>query len=412
MISCRQARETILGTVRRQSSEADRLWLEVHLNDCPACRTEKAQWSLLERLREEPTPRLGTDARARVLRHLTNLPPAEPSPEPPRFRLGRFALATCLVLVSSLWVWRSTTTNPSPEVASTSIRAQAAGVLASAGAQINYQAGAAFDVQPAKRAIQLLAGEIDVEVTPGGPGRFRVITPRFTVEVLGTHFVVHMDGVRTLHGVVRVVDASGRELSMVQAGQSWKVAALARAQGYETGTPVPLASPTVPGEAQTARRQQKAESVAMRSPSRHARPTATEPSEAPSVDSLLAEARILLATGDTSLARERIATALQSPITARQRASAELLTANSLLAESRYQEAVVAFRRTANLYSNQPEGELAIFAMAQLLSEQGSKREAQAALRQYLERYPNGQFVDEVRRQLTVPLASDPVLAP
>jgi TolA-binding protein len=401
-----------LGTVRRQSSEADRLWLEVHLHSCPACRTEKAQWLLLERLREEPTPRLGTDARARVLRHLTDLPATEPSPEPRRFRLGRpvFAFATCLVLVASLWVWRSHTTDPS--AASTSIRAQAAGVLASAGAQIIYQAGAAFDVQPAKRAIQLLAGEIDVEVTPGGPGRFRVITPRFTVEVLGTHFIVHMDGVRTLHGVVRVVDASGRELSMVQAGQSWKVEALARAQGDQTVRPAPLPSPTVSDEARTARHLQKTESVAMRSPSRHTRPTATAPSESPSVDSLLAEARILLATGDASLARQRIATALQFSLTARQRASAELLTANSLLAESRYREAVLAFRRTANLYGNQPEGELAIFAMAQLLSEQGSKREAQAAFRQYLERYPNGQFVDEVRRHLTVPLPSDPVPAP
>ncbi|HEX7597590.1 MAG TPA: zf-HC2 domain-containing protein, partial [Polyangia bacterium] len=161
MISCGQARASILATVRRQASEADRLWLEEHLHGCPACRTEKARWLLMERLREEPAPHLGTDARSRVLRHLTDLPPSEPSLEPRQFRLGRplLAFAACLLVASSLWVWRGGASQPAVEVSSraTSIRARTAGVLASAGAQISYQAGAEFHVQPDRREVQLLA---------------------------------------------------------------------------------------------------------------------------------------------------------------------------------------------------------------------------------------------------------------
>jgi len=55
---------------------------------------------------------------------------------------------------------------------------------------------------------------------------------------------------------------------------------------------------------------------------------------------------------------------------------------------------------TANTYADQTEGELASFALAQLLAEQGLRAESQAAFRQYLETYPTGQFVAEVRRRV------------
>ena len=131
------------------------------------------------------------------------------------------------------------------------------------------------------------------------------------------------------------------------------------------------------------------------------------PAETPSADVLLSQARLLLAAGETNKAREGITLAMAANPSIRQRASAELLTANSLLAERRYHEAMVAFRRTTNIYANQPEGELASFALAQLLAEQGSGAEAQAAFRQYLDSYPTGQFVSEVRRRLHQPAPRD-----
>jgi ferric-dicitrate binding protein FerR (iron transport regulator) len=414
MSSCRQARAAILANVRQQASEAERLCLEEHLQICSTCRTEKAQWKMMECLRDDPGARLSGDARARILRNLMAVPqtlPLRPK-RPVRFAHPVLALAAAGVLIAALGIWRwpsgsGTGTASGP----TSVRAQAAGVLASAGAHIAYRAGSAFDVQPERRELRLMQGEVDIEVTPGGPGHFSVITPRFVVQVLGTRFVVGMERVKTLHGVVRVVDSEGRELSIVPAGQAWQLgqAPLQIQAQAPTASPAP-AAPAVVAEDKPVVHLPKTRVLALRTAEPRApaaKPTAEIPAETPSVDVLLSQARLMLATGDTNKAREGIGRALAAHPTIRQRASAELLTANSLLAERRYPEAMVAFRRTATIYANQPEGELASFALAQLLAEQGSGAESQAAYRHYLDSYPTGQFVTEVRRRLHLPKAQD-----
>jgi ferric-dicitrate binding protein FerR (iron transport regulator) len=412
MSSCRQARSAILANVRQQASEAERLCLEEHLQTCLACRTEKAHWRLMEHLRDDASARLSSDARSRILRNLMAVPQVLPPREknPVRFARPALALAAAGLLVAGLGIWQGWPSGSGPRTAwvPTSVRAQAAGVLASAGAQIAYQAGSAFDVQPERRELRLMQGEVDIEVTPGGPGHFSVITPRFAVQVLGTRFVVGMERVQTLHGVVRVVDSEGRELSIVPAGQSWRLRQAPLQIQAQAPTVAPVAS-APPAEEKPVASPPKPRVLAMRTaPSTRTRGPKTgipteAPSEKPSVDALLSQARLMLATGDTNKAREGIGLALAAHPTIRQRASAELLTANSLLAERRYPEAMVAFRRTANIYANQPEGELASFALAQLLGEQGPGAESQAAFRQYLDSYPNGQFVAEVRRRLHQP---------
>jgi TolA-binding protein len=300
--------------------------------------------------------------------------------------------------------WPSATSSRVAQVP-TSVRAQTAGTLATAGAQIVYQAGTSFDVQPERRELRLMLGEVDVEVTPGGPGHFAVITPRFTVQVLGTRFVVGMERVQTLHGVVRVVDGQGRELSIVPAGQSWQLGQAPLQIQAQAAAPAPEPVAVAPEEPTV--QPAKPRALAMRTaPSVHApgpKPAAEMPAETPSVDALLGEARQALTAGETSKARDRIVTAMAAHPTIRQRASAELLTANSLLAERRYHEAIVAFRRTATIYSNQPEGELATFALAQVQAEQGRDAESQAAFQQYLHSYPTGQFASEARRRLHQP---------
>lgn len=410
MSSCRQARAAILANVRLQASEAERLCLEEHLQTCSACRTEKAQWKMMECLRDDPGTRLSGDARARILRNLMAVPQTLPLREkrPVRFARPVLVLAAAGVLIAAAGIWRwPLGSQPRTASGPTSVRAQTAGILASAGAQIAYQAGSAFDVQPERRELRLMQGEVDVEVTPGGPGHFSVITPRFVVQVLGTRFVVGMERVKTLHGVVRVVDSEGRELSIVPAGQSWQLgqAPLQIQAQAPTASPAPL--PAVPVEEKPAASPPKARALALRPEPRAPKPTAESPAVTPSVDELLSQARLMLATGDSNKAREGIGLALASHPTIRQRASAELLTANSLLAERRYPEAMVAFRRTATIYANQPEGELASFALAQLLAEQGSNTESQTAYRHYLDSYPTGQFVAEVRRRLRPPKVQD-----
>jgi len=120
----------------------------------------------------------------------------------------------------------------------------------------------------------------------------------------------------------------------------------------------------------------------------------------PSVERLLSSARTALAGGDTHRARECVAGALAARPRARQRAIAELLSADTLLVESRYAAALAAYRRTMDAFGKYPEGETAAFALAQLLSERGPQEQARKALRRYLARYPAGRFAEEVEKKL------------
>jgi ferric-dicitrate binding protein FerR (iron transport regulator) len=418
MSSCRHAHAAIMASVRQQASEAERLCLEEHLQICPDCRIESVQWKMMESLRDDPGARLSSEARSRILRHLMAVPQPLPTREKRPLHWARPALALAagvLIVALGIWRWPSDSgirTAQGP----TSVRAQTAGVLAMAGAKIEYQAGTSFDVQPERRELHLMLGEVDIEVTPGGPGHFSVVTPRFVVQVLGTRFVVGMERVRTLHGVVRVVDGEGRELSIVPAGQSWQLGQAPLQIQAQVAIASPSPAPRVVDEEKPAPVAPKARALAMRTtPTTRAALAKTEsetPAEAPSADKLLSEARMLLASGDAGQARARVAVALTLHPTIRQRASAELLTANSLLAERRYSEAMVAFRRTATIYANQPEGELATFALGQLLAEQGLGAESQTVFRRYLDSYSTGQFVAEVRRRLHHPIAQDPLPSP
>jgi len=246
------------------------------------------------------------------------------------------------------------------------------------------------------RRVELYAGEVDVEVAPGGPGRFRVVAPRFVVEVIGTHFIVRPAGVETLRGTVRILDANNHELAVLHAAESWSVGdpsrlplalddaePLSAAPSADTPKPAALATESLPSTTQ------------------HRQPEgATKPLAKNRVDQLIAEARSGLAAGDPELARARIASALGARPSSRQRAVAGLLAAASFLVEGRYEEALADYRRTAESFDRYPESETAAFAIAQLLCERATTEEASSALRAYLTRYPEGRFVQDARRKL------------
>lgn len=108
MSSCRQARAAILANVRQQASEAERLCLEEHLQTCSACRTEKAQWRMMECLRDDPGARLSSDARSRILRNLMAVPQTLPlrAKRPVHFARPVLALAAAGVLIAAVGIWR------------------------------------------------------------------------------------------------------------------------------------------------------------------------------------------------------------------------------------------------------------------------------------------------------------------
>src|SRR5206468_2180078 len=123
---CRQARETILAVVRGRATEAERLRLEEHLAGCEPCRVERGQWA-----------RAGGR--------------------------GREPVAVEAPLVTEEKV----------------LREERPGVVALPGARVWYRERTSLRVAPGRGELELYQGEVEVDVTPGGPGRFRVVTPRF-----------------------------------------------------------------------------------------------------------------------------------------------------------------------------------------------------------------------------------------
>jgi TolA-binding protein len=422
--SCRQARDAIIAVVRQQATEAETLRLDMHLGLCAGCRSEKARWHLMEQLRDQAPQRLGEAARGRVLGNIMMCSPAgvETRATSRRRLANPFLLTTMAVatvaLVLAVRGWKPSATAPSlamdrhgvavpaatqPALAvmdqtDQTIRARAAGTLETSGARIAYRAGSSFRMLEHGRRIELYAGEVDVEVAPGGPGRFRVVAPRFIVEVIGTRFIVRPTGVETIHGTVLIVDAAGRRLAVLHATESWNVeqaGQLPRALA-EDGF-LPTAAPE--GSARALAPALAMQDSASSSDRRQVDGVTKQPGKN-RVDLLIAEARSALASGDPALARTRIASALGARPTGHQRAVADLLAAASFLVEGRYEEALAAYRRTAESFGRYPESETAAFAIAQLLCERASTDEARTALQAYIVRYPEGRFVQDARRKL------------
>ena len=384
-MSCRRARQAILASARHQASEAERLDLERHLGDCDRCRAERARWGLLETLREYEPPPLARAGRLRVLQQLRDLRPDE-LPPPPRAaprRPIRVAAAGLLILLSLGATVAGVEPWPTEFRGADGVQviAQRSDHLHVAGASIALAAGSAVRLFPSQRRLLLEGGALDVEVSPGGRGRFQVATTRFTVEVLGTRFLVDGRGVRTLHGRVRILDPHGVELAIVHAGERWSAPAATVAASPHRASAI-LAPP-----------------VAAAAP---ARPVAVATAAARPIDveAHLAAARAELAARHGQAGREILRRLPLTALSPRQRPVYELLGADALLVEARRGEAIQAYRRVARRFPDLPEGEAAAFAVAQVLVEARRSVDAEAALHGYLARYPEGRFAREVREQI------------
>jgi TolA-binding protein len=252
----------------------------------------------------------------------------------------------------------------------------------------------------------LSAGEADIEVTPGLPGHFRVVTPRFVVEVLGTRFVVDMQSVRTLRGRVHVLDGAGGELAALSAGARWNLSEGRPAAGTspvvspEAATGAPSTPETAgPAEDPPGAKQAPSPPAAMGELRSRG---ATQRKQPAAAAELLTRSRAALARGDARQARALAQHALASAPSDRELAAGHLLLADSLLVDGRPGDAVEAYRRVVKRWSRAPEAELAQFAIGQLLMERGAKPEAAVAFNDYLARFPLGRFVREAREHLAL----------
>jgi ferric-dicitrate binding protein FerR (iron transport regulator) len=239
---------------------------------------------------------------------------------------------------------------------------------------------------PSARTLVLSAGQADLEVTPGLPGRFRVTTPRFVVEVLGTRFVVTTESVRTLRGRVVVLDRQNKQLASLTGGANWTLA----------DASAPGASPSVPPEPPKPAPPRDGDERDVGAASAPPRSRSIPASQ------LLMRSRSALARGESRQARALAQRALAAGPTDRESATGQLLLADAFLVEKRSGEAIEAYRRVVQRWARAPEAEVAQFAVAQLLLERGARAEAEVALRNYLAWYPLGRFVREAREHLSL----------
>ncbi|MFH0902705.1 MAG: tetratricopeptide repeat protein, partial [Pseudomonadota bacterium] len=270
------------------------------------------------------------------------------------------------------------------------------------------RSGTRLELYPSTRTLVLSSGEVDVDVPPGGSGRFRVGTAGFVVEVVGTRFVVNEQGVRTARGTVRVLDLSGVELAVLHEGDSFTAPGGAPAfASASIPAPVPVVAVSRPAPAPAPAQPWPQPVVSGGSVAVQAPKTVGEggfssrmAAERATVRSLLARAKQSLADGNAEAASLLVGQALGMGPSRREAAALHLLRAVSELVDKRPDQAIVTYRRVAENYARTSEGEAAAFALGQLLFEQGRLGEATLALDTYLARYPTGRFVREARDRL------------
>jgi hypothetical protein len=387
----------MLQVARQVATDAMRLEVESHIEDCAACEEECARWKLVGMVKRYLPPRLGPSAERRIIDGLVSagtpglVAVAAPvSPRPRSLSVARWSAITvsaaAFVFLGLFAVHLVFGPRGSTEMVREGevVDAVAPGSVSFGGARVKYLAGTHMILHPGGRTLALMKGEVDVDVTPGLPGRFRVATAKFTVEVLGTRFFVTPQSVRTVRGRVRVLDLGGREQAVLTAGGAWMVpvAPASPAATIEAAAPEPP-PPVVAPEPAPASPSAAPPTV------RHVRVTA-----------LLSRSRAALARGKARQARGLALRALAADPTERQVASSQLLLADSLLVARRPRAAIEAYRGVVRRYPRAPEAETAQFAVGQLLLERGAAAEAAAAFNDYLTRYPTGRFVRESREHL------------
>lgn len=232
-------------------------------------------------------------------------------------------------------------------------------------------------VTPAQH-VRLERGRVHIAVTPTRSAPFRVATPAFTVEVVGTAFTLDVASVTVHEGRVRVLEAvTQRLLAELDAGQSYSTPKPSAIQGKPEGPPALEQTIEPPANvAETAR--VKPQPVA----------------------ALLAEARARLARREPARARKLIGAALEQRPTASEAAEAETLLAECALVEGRTSAAISSYERVAQQETDPVAAENALFAAGRVAAEARDAARARPLLEKYLQRYPRGRFRREAEARL------------
>ncbi|HEV8321338.1 MAG TPA: hypothetical protein VG389_06970 [Myxococcota bacterium] len=392
-LGCGEARALLAASAARPAGvdDASRLRLDEHLAGCGDCRVDRRVVRAVAALQAWEPPALGAAGHDRVLRALEEaaLRGAESREGAARSR--------------SPWRWAA--------VAAAALIVAGVGGAALRGLRGPSGAKAALTVRPlgsavvkwdGPRAARLVDGAALFEVPPGG-GAFSVAAPQFTVHVVGTRFVVSLDGASVLEGVVSVTDAGGALLATLHAGEAWRLPLRAApAAGSAAGAaaePAPVATSVhAPALAAEATDDEATAAPAIAVAGAPAAGPAAAVTAAPAPGALLSRARKLLAR-DPAGARALLAEALARPLKPQLAAEARTLVADSFLFERRWDDALRTYRAVAADFAATPAGDNAAWSAAALDCDRAAGRCA-GALRAYLDAYPAGAFVREANDRL------------
>lgn len=367
--------------------------LHAHLATCGDCR---GQARLLEEIvvAVGAVPSRTPAARERTLERALRQGLAQAAPPPPFWKrraalaLGAVVLGGALAAATAISIvgWGERPLEP-PRVAQPSRPPQvtplpavprdlAPGVevvLAHARVRAVRRASIAWNEE--EGTVKLDSGAIELDVDPALQRRFRVVTDRFVVEVLGTRFLVDAAHVEVSRGAVRILAPDGRVwLARLQTGETWSPPKAAPA----------AAAPPTPPERQG-----------------HAAPPAD-------VAERLARARRDLANGQATRAEKEASSILAGAPNRRQEAEARTLLAECAKSQGKIDRAVDAYAAVAERFADLPAGETALFAAGRALADAGRRGAAAHWLHRYLDRYPSGRFTVEAKERLAELAGSRP----
>lgn len=377
------------GLVARRSAgigDAERIELERHLEHCARCADGRHRLDLL-RATVEDASTLSAQSRARAIaraiEHAGTVEPAGTSRRARGMLVASFAVAVTAVL--AVFVIGGKTRHEDATAISTGsgsmlatdnrdtsiatvhdAQASMEGVpnareaLAASAtsldlgrARVDLEPGALYEWHPDRSTFELRLGAatFDVDHVPRVP--FSVVTPRFTVEVIGTRFRVS-SSVHVERGAVRIVALDGVVLDPeVSAGETWS-------------------PPT----------------------------TTTRPKSNVDVAATLVRARRLLASRDVVSARRELSRVLAAKPSHAVEAAARNLLADCARVDGDRTEAIRLYLDVAHRFPTLAAGEDALFSAARLEVRARRDEAARSLLREYLDQYPRGRFHDEATSQL------------
>ena len=348
-------------------SEAERLRVEDHLADCARCQQDAQLLATMARLSERASAELPVLARERTIERALRTPTVELERPRAVWKWPVLAAAATALVLAAGW-WRFAPRDSLPPNVATALGEPA--TLRLAHAQVRTADHSELEWRPQEATVVLSAGAVDVDVDPAPHRPFHVRTPRFTVDVVGTEFHVDLDGVRVTRGRVRVGD------TLVGAGESWTVPARAVAPPPAEPEPPAPAAQLVPP------------------------PEPPHKSQGPSAARLLVLARGHIAEHELAKADHEIAQALAAHPSRAEQAEAAMLRADRAQVAGDLEGAARLYIEAAAHFSDLPAGEQALFAAARIEVKAKRADRAAAMLREYLRRYPRGQFRAEAQTRL------------